>query len=91
MAVVKEDQWEIYLKTGGYICRPRPDYPSEYKPGDKIKAFHFGGSSIIGVGKLPGRSKYNEYWRTAGSSHDYSKEKHIQPKYDRYSECFYES
>lgn len=58
MAVVKQDQYGIYLNTGGYVCRPV--ITSQYKPGDKVPAHHFSQSSRIGVGKDE-NSKPREY------------------------------
>jgi hypothetical protein len=62
MAKIYKDELGLYAKVGGWIARPTEE--SHFKEGDKIEGKHFGGSSVVGIGKMIGRSKYQEYWRT---------------------------
>lgn len=62
MAKIKVDERGLYAKAGGWIARPVK--PTAFKEGDVVAATHFSGSPIVGMGKLPGRGKYQEYWRT---------------------------
>lgn len=71
MAVVCQDIIGLYVAAGGYRARPHPSFKSKFKVGDKPQTRHFGGSIIAGVGKLPGRGKYEEYWMTSGIINDY--------------------
>lgn len=50
----------------GYITRPTE--PSQFKVGDRVKVYHFGGSTRAGVGKNATckRGQYLEYWTTTG-------------------------
>jgi hypothetical protein len=62
MSKIYEDEVGLFAKVGGWIARPTG--PSEFAPGDKTQGKHFGGTSTIGMGKIPGRNKYQEYWKT---------------------------
>jgi len=67
MITIKEDENGLYLQTDGWIGRVREDEVTKFKKGDKVKAYHFGGSTVIGVGKddtTTKKGKYLEYWRT---------------------------
>ena len=64
MSKIYEDEVGLFAKVGGWIARPTG--PTKFKVGDNPVGKHFGGSSTIGMGKLPGRAKYEEYWRTSG-------------------------
>jgi len=64
MAKIREDVDGLYAKVGGYIVRP--EGTTTFKVGDSVKGKHFGGSTLVGMGKLEGRGKYSEYWRTPG-------------------------
>jgi hypothetical protein len=48
-AVVKKDQYGIYVIGGGWILRPHPKCPSIFQEGDLVKAHHFGGTPQAGV------------------------------------------
>lgn len=67
MAVVREDPVGLYVAVGGYEARPVD--PTQYKRGDRVKAYHFGGTIFAGIGKEPGTpaGRYAETWITAGS------------------------
>lgn len=69
MTKIYEDGIGLYAKVGGYIVRPIR--PTEFKNGDTTEGKHFGGSQTVGIGKLPGRAKYKEYWRTSGVQSQY--------------------
>ena len=74
MTVIREDSQGLFARVGGYIVRPDPDrMPTEFVKGDKTEGYHFGGSQDVGMGKIEGRQKYKEYWKTHGSAHEYSK------------------
>jgi hypothetical protein len=62
MAKIRKDELGTYANVGGYVVRPIE--PTKFKEGDNTEGKHFGGSRIVGMGKLPGRSKYAEYWKT---------------------------
>lgn len=62
MAVIKKDGYGLYAKVGGHIARPTA--PSKFTEGQTVLGKHFGGSRTVGMGKLVGRSNYEEYWRT---------------------------
>jgi hypothetical protein len=66
MTKIYEDEVGVYAKVGGWIARPNA--PTQFKKGDTTEGKHFGGSTLIGIGKMPGRAKYKEYWRTSGLS-----------------------
>ena len=66
MSIIRKDDEGLYVITGGWIARPTG--ASKFKEGDKTVAKHFGGSPLVGVGKLKGRGNYAEHWRTAGMS-----------------------
>lgn len=66
MSLIRKDEEGLFVIAGGWISRPTGT--SRFKAGDKTEAKHFGGSPIVGIGKLKGRGKYSEYWRTAGLS-----------------------
>lgn len=60
MATIKQDAKGLYAWVGGYAARPSK--PTKFKAGDKVTGKHFGGSQKVGMGKLPGRGEYEEYW-----------------------------
>lgn len=66
MARIRSDEFGLYVAAGGWKARPHPEWPSKMKAGDSVDTKHFGGSPIAGIGKLPGRGKYREYWYTCG-------------------------
>jgi hypothetical protein len=61
MAKIQQDNQGIFVVICGWISRPIG--PTQYKIGDNIKGKHFRGSSRVGIGNLPGRGKYVEYWK----------------------------
>lgn len=64
MAKIYQDEKGLYSKVGGYIVRPE-NGTSVFSVGNKTEGFHFGGSTLVGMGKIKGRQgKYQEYWRT---------------------------
>lgn len=67
MAVVREDANGVYIKVGGYIARPTEKKSTVYLVGNRVDAKHLGPGTIVGVGKLPERGKWREYWKTHGS------------------------
>ena len=62
MAKIRRDKLGTYAKVGGYICRPIQ--PTQFLEGDTVVGKHFGGSQTFGIGKLPGRREYAEYWKS---------------------------
>lgn len=79
MVIIREDELGLYAKVGGYLVRPEtsytiklvdgiaktvPVYYSSFKKGDKVTSYHFRGSTLVGMGKLKEKGKYQEYWRT---------------------------
>ena len=62
MAKIYKDERGLFSKVGGWIVRPVD--PTKFKEGQSTEGKHFGGSPLVGMGKLPGRAKYKEYWRT---------------------------
>ncbi len=62
MAVIREDSQGLFAFVEGHVARPK--HPTIFKPGDKVTSKHFRGSPLIGMGKLPTRGKYQEYWHT---------------------------
>lgn len=62
MAKIYEDEQGLYSEVGGWIVRPSGK--TQFKNGDITEGKHFGGSTRVGMGKLPGRGKYKEYWIT---------------------------
>lgn len=68
---IQKDEFGLFARVGGWIARPHNDEPTKYKEDDKITGKHFGGSEVIGIGKLPGRGKYTEYWKTTIPGYEY--------------------
>jgi hypothetical protein len=62
MATIEQDAKGLYAWVGGYAARPSK--PTKFKAGDKVTGKHFGGSTRVGMGKLPGRGEYEEIWAT---------------------------
>lgn len=62
MALIREDDKGVYALVGGWIARPNG--ATTFKKGEKTEGKHFGGSPLIGMGKLPGRGNYKELWNT---------------------------
>ena len=74
MAKIYQDEKGLYSKVGGYIVRPE-NGTSVFSVGNKTEGFHFGGSTLVGMGKIKGRQgKYQEYWRTPGYFHETAKQ-----------------
>lgn len=67
MAVIREDANGVYIKVGGYIARPVKGRPTTYMVGNPVNARHLGPGTTVGVGKLPKRGEWREYWQTHGS------------------------
>jgi len=65
MTKVKSDEKGLFVITGGRVGRPK-DTLTSFKAGDEVKAHHFGGSSIIGVGdkncNFRKRRSYEIWW-----------------------------
>jgi len=61
---------QLYVRAGGWVATPKGE--SQFSAGDKVKAYHFGGSPTVGVGNKEGRGEYEEYW-TIPRSMEYSK------------------
>lgn len=62
MAKIYEDEFGLYTKVGGYIARP--ENVTMFNRGDITEGKHFSGSTLVGMGKLPKRGRYKEYWTT---------------------------
>jgi hypothetical protein len=62
MPKIYKDEVGLYAKVGGWIARPTT--PSNFIAGDITEGKHFGGSPIVGLGKIEGRDNYQEYWQT---------------------------
>ena len=70
MTKIYEDEMSLYAKVGGWIARPVG--PTRFQKGDKTQGYHFGGTTMIGMGKIPGSKRrgryaldnYEEIWRT---------------------------
>ena len=63
LVTVRQDTIGLYIQVG-YRCRPVD--PSRFKVGEKVAAYHRGGSTLVGVGKDPGTRQYLETWTTTG-------------------------
>jgi hypothetical protein len=65
MKKIKWDEKGLFVITEGWVGRPK-DCPSSFKPGDEVRAHHFGGSQIIGVGdkncNFRKRRSYEIWW-----------------------------
>lgn len=74
---VKKDSIGLYVNAEGWITRPF--FGTVFQEGDKVKAHHFGGSPLAGVGFTDSahfkKPKTHEYWSTTGvmASIDYPK------------------
>ena len=68
MSIIKKDSFGLFVKAGGYVCRPVKQ--SQFKINDIVKTNHVGGSTIAGVGKDSNckKGEYLEYWTTTGIS-----------------------
>jgi hypothetical protein len=77
MTKIKSDEKGLFVITGGWVGRPnsKDDHGlgmayklkiSSFKVGDEVKAHHFGGSQIIGVGDINcnfrKRRSYEIWW-----------------------------
>lgn len=64
--IIKEDFLGLWVNAGGYVARPIN--PTQFKVGQDVKTYHFGGSTKAGVGKdiTCNRGHYLEYWTTTG-------------------------
>lgn len=84
MATVKEDKIGVYVNSGGYIARPVGK--TRYKKSDVIKAHHFGGSPLHGIGKdeTCKRGEYLETWLGCGEAHRDKTYEQRKEKYDWY-------
>ena len=72
MAVIREDPVGLYVAVGGYEARPVD--ATRYTRGDRVKAYHFGGTFFAGIGKGPGMpaGQYVETLITTGGDGAYS-------------------
>lgn len=61
---VERDELGLFIDAG-YGSAIRPAGFSSLAEGSEIDAKHFGGSTLYGVGKLPGRGQYKEVWLSA--------------------------
>jgi len=63
---IKTDKFGIYVKAGGYRCRPVS--PTRFREGDEVDTRHFSSSIRAGVGKdyTCEKGEYLEYWCTCG-------------------------
>jgi hypothetical protein len=67
MAIIRKDNLGLYILYCDRVVRPidvttELSFKSSFKEGDKTESKHFGGSTVVGMGKLKGRGKYKEYW-----------------------------
>ncbi len=64
MVIIRKDEHGLYARIGGYIVRP--ESRTKFVVDDRVKGFHFGGSTLFGVGKdeASKRGEYLEYWRS---------------------------
>lgn len=72
MAIIHEDKHGLYVSAGGWRSREVVRGTSQYKVGDEVKTYHFGGTIRCGVGKddTCKRGQYHEYWITCGAMFD---------------------
>jgi len=65
MTKVKWDQKGLFVVAGGYVGRPRGKL-SLFRSGDPVRAHHFRGSEVIGVGmegcSFKKRTGYEIWW-----------------------------
>jgi hypothetical protein len=68
MSKIQKDSFGLFVKAGGYVCRPVEQ--TQFQIGDTVKTAHKGGSIIAGVGKDSNckHGEYLEYWTTTGVS-----------------------
>lgn len=65
MALIRKDNFGVFVTAGGWVCRPIGK--TKFIQGMNVKTHHFGGSTRAGVGKtLKGKGDYDEYWTTTG-------------------------
>jgi len=69
MSKIYKDEQGLYSKVGGWIVRPYKE--TFLNAGDITEGKHFGGSRLVGMGKLPGRGVYKEYWNTTITVKEY--------------------
>jgi hypothetical protein len=60
MPKVMRDEKGPWMDLGFHAIRPAG--PTRFAEGDEVDEFHFGGSTIHGVGKVHGRGRYQEAW-----------------------------
>jgi hypothetical protein len=74
MAVIREDEFGLYVSSGGYAARPVSS--TRFAKGDTVKAHHHGGSPLHGVGKddTCGKGEYLETWLSTGMSNEQTKD-----------------
>lgn len=70
MNKIRKDEYGYYVIAGGWIARPYDNY-TRFNVGDVVKTYHFGGSSMAGVGKDESckKGKYLEEWKTTGRTY----------------------
>jgi hypothetical protein len=89
MNKINEDSIGLYVFAGGW--KSRPFTKSQFKKGDKVDTYHFGGSSIAGIGKNEKckRGQYIEYWCTCGITYiDKISIKEEKEKYEWYKNYY---
>ena len=64
MPVIRQDHIGFWAAVGGYVTRPKID--TQFKPGEKVKGYHHGGSTRATVKSLDG--SHVESWMTCGHS-----------------------
>ena len=66
MAKVREDEYGLYVASGGWCARPIAE--TQFRTGDDVAQLHFGGSNKHGIGKDEscGRGVYLETWHGFG-------------------------
>lgn len=62
MSKICKDNYGYYAHVNGWVVRPTRG--TKFRRGDNVKGKHFRGSVRVGMGKLPGRGKYEEFWQT---------------------------
>lgn len=64
--IIQKDFLGLWVNAGGYVSRPVSS--TQFKVGQDVKTYHFGGSARAGVGKdiTCNKGHYLEYWITTG-------------------------
>lgn len=68
MPKVREDEFGLYVESGGYVARPLVGVVSRFSVGQTVVSRHFAGSGVHGVGRGEEcqRGEYVEYWQSTG-------------------------